>query len=177
MLSAASEHKLYWGVCASATVHNTLHHSQLCQPWIPRPENLEVMALILHFISLLSWGFSQGKDLHSSVQHLLVPALGGPHKHHLHWDTPQGTKAEKPFQNHHLCLCPYLPLEPESSFGFTYEEEPQSLRSVCPVPHCPLSCCPGSSPWSCLITFAFSIWQASSPLSLIIFKCLTALRP
>lgn len=161
-------------------VPSPFHHPQVFQTWVPRSASVELMAVALSFHFILSLGlglFSREGSLCFYSTSPCFPVFS--HKHPFHWDISQGTSAEKTFKNQHLCLD--LWLETRHNFGFTSQEEllvaRQALGSASHNSLLLSFLCLGSSPWFCLTMFSLSIWQVISPLKLIIFKCLTALRP
>lgn len=105
-------------------VPKPLHHPEVFQTWVPRPENAEPLAVALILHSILALGlrlYSREGSPPCCSPPPSFPALGGPPQRRLRWDVSRGIQAEKPFQDQRLCS--YLLLETEHRFGFTPPEE------------------------------------------------------
>lgn len=132
----------------SAMVPKPLHHPEVFQTWVPRPENAEPLAVALILHSILALGlrlYSREGSPPCCSPPPSFPALGGPPQRRLRWDVSRGIRAEKPFQDQRLCS--YLLLETEHRFGFTPPEElpvpAQALGSASRV-SAPLVSLPGA---------------------------------
>lgn len=177
MIRAASEHKLYGVVCAQRWYQTHFITQRFSRPGFL---NLKIWSLWLWLLfsisyQLLSWGFSPGKDPHGFLQHLLPflrekVALTNT----IFTKTCLRVPEQKNLFRTSICVHIYC-LRQSVTLALLLGKSCWS-QDRCSAAH-PVSRCPGSSLWFCLPMFSFSIWQVSSPLSFLIFKCLTALTP
>lgn len=146
MLRATSEHKLYGVVCASAIVPNPVHHPEFFQTGVPRPENLEplAVALILCFILALALGlFSREGCPQFCSTAPSFPAVGASHKHPLHCNI-SGYPSRKAFSESALVFI--FTAETERNFGLASQEElpvPARRSAAHPTSRRPLVSLPG----------------------------------